>query len=86
MTLKTDIADTLQQGASSGFLSFTVVFREVHEESEMYFVGECLEMPGCVSQGTTQEEAKTNLEEAMKLCLSVMFEDCLKQMISRQRV
>ena len=64
--------------------SLTVVFREVHEESETYFVAECPEIPGCVSQGTAREEAHVNIQDAMQACLSVLFEDCVRQLMARQ--
>lgn len=84
MTLQTDITTTMKLGTTSGEFALTVVFREVKENKTTYFVAECLEIPGCVSQGDTLEEASKNIEEAMKLCLSVVFEDCLKQIMSRQ--
>jgi predicted RNase H-like HicB family nuclease len=60
-----------------GSLGLTVVFRPVPAENIV--VAECLEIPGCVSQGKTQEEAHKNIEDAMRLCLSVMFEDRLRE-------
>jgi len=41
---------------------------QIHEDDSMYW-GECRELPGCVSQGTTQEELKDNLTEALNLYL-----------------
>jgi len=41
---------------------------QIHAEDSMYW-GECRELPGCVSQGTTQEELKINLAEALNLYL-----------------
>lgn len=32
-------------------------------------VAECPSIPGCVSQGKTEEEATTNLQEAIQGCL-----------------
>ncbi|HCC58331.1 MAG TPA: hypothetical protein DEQ47_13945 [Solibacterales bacterium] len=60
----------------SGNLSLEIVFRECAEEGG--FVAECLDIPGCLSQGETIEEAETNIRDAIQACLSVMFEDCLK--------
>src|SRR2546422_8743556 len=42
-------------------------------------VAECLEIPGCMSQGETVEEASKNIVDAIKACLAVMLEDSLKQ-------
>lgn len=83
MTLHTDIATTMKQGNTQAEFTLTVVFREVEDENGKYFVAECLEMPGCVSQGDTQEEASRNIQDAMRACLSVVFEDCVKQIMAR---
>ena len=34
------------------------------------FSAVCLELPGCASTGDTEEEARSNLEEAIRLYLS----------------
>ena len=43
-----------------------------------YIVAECLEIPGCLSQGKTREEALQNIQDAIRECLSVMLEDLVK--------
>jgi predicted RNase H-like HicB family nuclease len=43
------------------------------------FTAECLEIPGCVSEGETAEEAEANIRLAIDACLSVIFEDLLTQ-------
>ena len=48
-----------------------------------YIVAECLEIPGCLSQGKTKEEALKNIQDAIRECLSVMLEDLVKH---RQQV
>lgn len=42
-----------------------------------FIIAECLEIPGCMSQGYTVEEAKENIKDAIKECLSVILEDHL---------
>jgi predicted RNase H-like HicB family nuclease len=37
-------------------------------------VAECPAIPGCVSQGKTEEEALANIREAIQLCLEVRAE------------
>lgn len=37
-------------------------------------VAECPAIPGCVSQGTTEDEALTNIREAIVACLEVRAE------------
>ena len=44
-----------------------------------YTVAECLEIPGCLSQGKTREEALQNVQDAIRECLSVMLEDLVKR-------
>ncbi len=43
------------------------------DEDGMY-VTECPSIPGCVSQGRTEEEAEQNIREAIKECLAVRAE------------
>lgn len=43
------------------------------DEDGMY-VTECPSIPGCVSQGRTEEEAEQNIREAIKECLTVRAE------------
>lgn len=40
-----------------------------------YWVAECPSLPGCVSQGTTREEAVANIEEAIEGFVEVLKED-----------
>ena len=40
------------------------------DEDGMY-IAECPAIPGCVSQGHTQEEAERNVEDAIRECLAV---------------
>jgi predicted RNase H-like HicB family nuclease len=41
------------------------------------WVAECPSIPGCVSQGTTREEALQSVREAIQLCLEVRAEQGL---------
>jgi predicted RNase H-like HicB family nuclease len=76
MTPKSQVSEFVMSEGGSPNMTFTLVFREVPEE--MVFVAECLEIPGCVSEGDTLEEAETNIRDAVRACLSVMFEDCVR--------
>jgi predicted RNase H-like HicB family nuclease len=40
-------------------------------------VAECPAIPGCVSQGRTEDEALTNIREAIVACLEVRAEEGL---------
>jgi predicted RNase H-like HicB family nuclease len=53
-------------------MKFTVL---VHEDEAGGYWGECLELPGCVSQGDSLDEMDQNIREAIDLVLEVMIED-----------
>ena len=42
-----------------------------------WIIVECPVIPGCISQGKTEDEAITNIKEAIKLCLEVRREEGL---------
>ena len=44
------------------------------DEIDGGFIAECPEIPGCLSEGATEEEAVRNLREAIELCLEVRRE------------
>jgi len=51
-----------------------------------YYVAQCLEVPGAISQGRTKSEAIRNAKEALELVLDVLKEDARKGEIARVRV
>jgi predicted RNase H-like HicB family nuclease len=44
------------------------------QDEDGVFVAECPSIPGCVSQGSTAEEAEKNVQQAIKECLAVRAE------------
>ncbi|MEE3259106.1 MAG: type II toxin-antitoxin system HicB family antitoxin [Candidatus Latescibacterota bacterium] len=44
-----------------------------HDEDGV-FVAECPAIPGCISQGTTEQEAEGNIQDAIRECLEVRKE------------
>ncbi|HEY4699576.1 MAG TPA: type II toxin-antitoxin system HicB family antitoxin [Nitrososphaerales archaeon] len=46
--------------------NFHIVFKRQKEDG---FVVRCLELPGCLSEGKTEDEALRNIEDAIKLYL-----------------
>ena len=44
------------------------------QDEDGVFVAECPAIPGCVSQGNTEEEALQNVREAIRECLEVRAE------------
>ncbi len=52
-------------------MTFTITI--TRDEDGMY-IAECPAIPGCVSQGKTEEEAQLNIQDAIKGCLEVRAE------------
>jgi len=50
------------------------------------WIAECPSIPGCVSQGTTREEALANIREAIALCLEVRAERGMPLTVETQMV
>ncbi|MBN1166909.1 MAG: type II toxin-antitoxin system HicB family antitoxin [Methanospirillaceae archaeon] len=50
-----------------------LIFIEQNEDS--WFISTVPALPGCVSQGKTEEEAKKNITEAIELHLSALARD-----------
>ena len=50
-----------------------------------YVVVECPSLPGCVSQGRTEEEALSNIKEAIELWLEVEAEKVAKEATSKKK-
>ncbi len=46
----------------------------MYQDEEGWYVVECPVIPGCMSQGGTEEEALQNIKEAIQLCLEVRQE------------
>lgn len=42
-----------------------------------YWVAECPSLPGCISQGTTREDAICNIKEAIRAYVAALEEDGL---------
>ncbi len=51
-----------------------------------YYVAQCLEVPGAISQGRTKEEALRNAKEALELVLEVLRDEAKKGEIARVTV
>ena len=52
-------------------MKFTVT---LDRDEDGVWIAECPAIPGCVSQGTTRDEALRNVEEAIAACLEVRAE------------
>jgi predicted RNase H-like HicB family nuclease len=50
------------------------------------WIAECPSIPGCISQGTTRDEAIANIREAIALCLEVRAERGMPLTVETQLV
>lgn len=64
-------------------MKFIVTF---HRDEDGYFIAECPSIPGCVSQGKTRKQAESNIQKAIKECLSVRAEKGLPLTIETTHV
>lgn len=55
------------------------------DEDGMY-IAECPSIPGCVSQGKTEEEAQHNIKDAIKECLEVRSEKGMPLTIATHQI
>jgi predicted RNase H-like HicB family nuclease len=55
-------------------LTFTIT---LVQDDDGVFIAECPAIPGCVSQGSTREEAEQNIRDAIRECLAVRREQGL---------
>ena len=46
----------------------------IEQDEDGVFVAECPSIPGCVSQGKTEQEAMENIKDAIRECLIVREE------------
>jgi len=64
-------------------MNFTVT---LDRDEDGVWVAECPSIPGCVSQGTSREEALSNVREAIQLCLEVRSERGLPLTVETRQV
>lgn len=50
------------------------------------WIAECPAIPGCVSQGSTRDEAVKNVQEAIALCLEVRAEQGMPLTIETRQI
>jgi len=56
------------------------------EQSEEWFVAECPALPGCVSQGRTEQEALANIREAIVAWLWAEDQKAFSKMNGEQSI
>jgi predicted RNase H-like HicB family nuclease len=58
----------------------------IERDEDGVYVVECPAIPGCVSQGKTEEEALRNIEDAIRQCLAVRAEHGMPLTVSTHEV
>jgi predicted RNase H-like HicB family nuclease len=58
----------------------------IYPDEDGVFIAECPSIPGCVSQGRTEEEAEENIRDAIKQCLEVRAENGLPLTVTTREV
>jgi len=58
----------------------------IFRDEDGIYITECPSVPGCVSQGRTEQEAVKNIQEAIKDCLEVRAEKGLPLTVSTRQV
>ncbi len=53
----------------------------IDTDEDGVFIAECPAIPGCVSQGASEEEAGRNIREAIRECLDVRGEKGMPLMV-----
>lgn len=46
----------------------------ITQDEDGIFIAECPSIPGCISQGSNEEDALANIEDAIRECLEVRAE------------
>ena len=63
-------------------MRYTVILEEGREQG---YVAICPALPGCVSQGSTRDDALANMREAMEVYIEALLEDGLPVPTERGR-
>jgi predicted RNase H-like HicB family nuclease len=58
----------------------------IFQDEDGMFIAECPAIPGCVSQGKTEQEAEENLQEAIRECLEVRAERGMPLTVTTRQV
>ena len=64
-------------------MTFTITLTQ---DEDGMFIAECPAIPGCVSQGSTAEEAERNIRDAIRECLAVRREQGLPLTVETREV
>jgi predicted RNase H-like HicB family nuclease len=56
------------------------------QDEDGVFIAECPAIPGCVSQGKTENEAEKNIQEAIRDCLEVRAEKGMPLTVTTRQI
>ena len=62
------------------------LFVTMDRDEDGVWVVECSAIPGCISQGSSKQEALENIKEAIQLCLEVRAEQGLPLTIETHQI
>ena len=62
------------------------LFITIAQDEDGVYIAECPSIPGCVSQGSTEEEAERNVREAIIECLAVRAEKGMPLTVTTREV
>jgi predicted RNase H-like HicB family nuclease len=58
----------------------------IEQDEDGAYIVECPAIPGCISQGATEEEALENIKDAIRGCLEVRAERCMPLTVSTREI
>lgn len=58
----------------------------LYQDEDGMFIAECPAIPGCVSQGTTEQVAENNIQDAKRECLEVRTERGLPLTVETRQI
>jgi len=64
-------------------MKFTIT---ITRDEDGTYIAECPSVPGCVSQGKTEQEAERNIEQAIKECLEVRAEQGMPLTVATKQI
>jgi len=58
----------------------------ISQDEDGMYIAECPSIPGCISQGITEQEAEKNIQETIKACLEVRAEKGMPLTVTTRQI
>ena len=58
----------------------------ITQDEDGIYIAECPSIPGCISQGATEQEAERNIQDAIKECLVVRAEKGMPLTVATRQI